>query len=274
MPGLDRPKALHFNAMFPERPNARILFRHPGLTPALARAVPRKAIRRFCAPPGALPSHEYVAEMTLRPLHPAALAAAFLLALPVAGGGAPTAVPRQISRSGSVDAPPDTVEIVRRPVRLLVGQRVKMAARVLGPDGAKRGEAPLAWRATSSSYVSLAADGRITGVRPGRVGIRAVSGSDTTSFTLEVLPNDVAAVDLTPDHSTARVGDTVSIHLSVRNGSGADIEGILAEWEVTPESATIDDSGRFVASDFGLYTVIARIGDRKAIATVRVAVDR
>ena len=168
----------------------------------------------------------------------------------------------------------DRIEIVRKVDRLVVGQRVPLEARVVSEDGGMV-DRWIAWRATSSSYVSLAADGRITGVKPGRVTILAVAGELVASFPLEVVANTIDAFAVTPAYRTARVGDSLRFRVDVRDAAGAAIPGLAATWSVEPaEAATVDDGGEFVARSPGLFTVMATIGDRKAVATVRVAPPR
>ncbi len=192
----------------------------------------------------------------------------FVLIATVAGVAHP-------ARSGgpSTAATPDSarIELVRVPVRLLLGQRLRMRARVVEADGAVRKGARIVWRATASSYVSLASDGRITGVRPGEVGVIAVSGGMKAEETVHVLPDTVGSFTLTPAYGVTRVGDTVRVTLDVTDTTGRPITGLMAEWALSPEGATIDDSGAFVPRMAGLYTILATIGDRKAVATVRVA---
>jgi hypothetical protein len=171
---------------------------------------------------------------------------------------------------------PARVEVLRHPERLLVGQRVQLVARALGKDGAVVNEW-IAWRASSSSYVSLASDGRITGVRPGKLTIMAVASGVIGSFPLEVVANNVASMALTPAYSIARVGDAVRITLAVRDSANTPVTGILAEWSIARAGSTgvagaiIDDTGTFIAEQAGLFTIVATVGDRKAVATVRVA---
>ncbi len=163
------------------------------------------------------------------------------------------------------------VELVRAPKKLLIGQRIRLRARVVNADGSVRADAPIAWRARASSYVSLAADGRITGVRPGRVGIVAVSGDMIAETTIEVLDADLGSFTLKPPYAVTRVGDTVHVALDVRDAKGRPITGLMAEWSLSPEGASIDDGGAFAPKMAGLYTILATLGDRKAVATVRVA---
>jgi hypothetical protein len=173
----------------------------------------------------------------------------------------------------TVSSPRDTlrIEFLRKPDRLLVGQRIQLLARAVDADGTPLAD-PVAWRASSSSYVSLAADGRITGITAGRLTIMAVLGDLVEPFELEVVPNVLGALELTPTHAVARVGEEVSFEFQALDTAGTPIEGILAGWELTSQlDASIHDDGRFVARVPGLHTVVAVVGDRKAIATVRVA---
>jgi hypothetical protein len=168
----------------------------------------------------------------------------------------------------------DRIEIVRKVDRLVVGQRVRLEARVVSEDGAAV-DRWIAWRATSSSYVSLAADGRVTGVKPGRVTILAVAGDLIASFPLEVVPNTIAALAVSPAYRTARAGDTLHFRLDVSDTAGAAMPGLAAGWSVEPaDAAAIDDDGVRIARSPGLLTVTATIADRKAVATVRVAPRR
>lgn len=186
---------------------------------------------------------------------------------------APEMTPRPAPPAGSRTTSADSihVELTRVPSKLLVGQRLRMRARVVDADGSVRKDARIAWRATAPSYVSLSADGRITGIRPGHVGIFAVSGELKAEKAVEVLPDTIGSFTLVPAYTVTRVGDTAHVALDVKNTMGRPISGLLAQWSLSPEGATIDDAGAFAPKMAGLYTILATIGDRKAVATVRVA---
>lgn len=166
---------------------------------------------------------------------------------------------------------PDRIEFLRKVDRLLVGQQIQLLARAVAADGSPLADR-IAWRTSSSSYVSLAADGRITGITPGRLTIMAVAGDRLASFELEVLPDVVESLSLSPDYEVTRVGEEVRFEFRALDRDRALIQGIQPSWELPSGlDASMTDEGVFVARAPGLHTIVAVVGDRKAIATVRVA---
>ena len=172
---------------------------------------------------------------------------------------------------GGATKPAAKVVLERTVPRLVVGQQVGLRAYVQSDSG-QRLDIPIMWRATSSSYVSLAADGRITGIRPGRVTIIALAGDASARFDVQVIENRLGWLTITPDRLHVRVGEAVRFRYEALDRSGASVSGLSPTWSLAPGPGTVSDDGEFVALAAGTHTVYAHIADHVASATVTVAV--
>jgi len=163
-------------------------------------------------------------------------------------------------------AAPGRIELLQTVEKLLVGQQFQLAASVYSIHGEPRTD-EVNWRA-SSPNVSVA-DGKVTGVRPGRATITATAGPASGSFEVEVIANDIRALTLTPATSSARTGDVVRLELDARDSANASIAGLTPTYSFTPGHGVIDQDGAFVGYEAGTYTIFANLGDRAATATVK-----
>src|SRR5688500_15639531 len=105
--------------------------------------------------------------------------------------------------------------------RMLAGQRLRLAAQTLAPTGHVR-EDRVAWRSSAPAVVRVS-DGVLTAVAPGRATVTASAGTATRSLQIEVLPADVASVELTPASPQARTGDVIAFKTIVKDRSGREI---------------------------------------------------
>jgi hypothetical protein len=153
--------------------------------------------------------------------------------------------------------------------KLVIGQQVRLRAHVVNATGQTL-DAPIAWRATSSSYISLAADGRVTGIRPGRVTIIALTSDASARFDVEVIRNTLNWITVTPERTEVRVGEGVRLRFEAFEQDGTAIGGLSPTWSLAPGPGTIGDDGVFVAHEPGAHVVYAHIADRIASATIRV----
>jgi len=123
---------------------------------------------------------------------------------------------------------------------------------------------------------------------PGAVTVTATAGAASAEMAVEVVPNPVAKMELTPDRSTARTGDVTHLEVTMTDAAGATLEGVPVGFSVSamtdamgmggPSSGLITQDGRFVAglpgvvalkwssSSMGEYTAgLHRFADRLAI---------
>jgi hypothetical protein len=160
------------------------------------------------------------------------------------------------------------VTLAPRPARLLVGQIVQLEARSFSNVGDERNDR-IVWTVSAQSVANVDGTGLLTAVGSGRTTITARAGSATQSFDLQVLPNAVASVTVTPARSDARQGDVIRFAAVARDQSGRVIEGVTPHWSFSPGKGVIDERGGFVGYEAGTYRVVADFGSRTGSAVIR-----
>jgi hypothetical protein len=111
----------------------------------------------------------------------------------------------------------------------------------------------------------------LTAAAPGRATVTASAGTATRSLQIEVLPADVASVELTPASPQARTGDVITFKTIVKDRSGREIAGLTPTFLFSPGRGEIGPDGKFVGYDAGTYQVTAAFGSRSADAHVTLA---
>jgi hypothetical protein len=93
---------------------------------------------------------------------------------------------------------------------------------------------------------------------------------------IEVLPNTVARLALTPTAPKVRTGDVVRFAVAVRDGGGRRVEDVAVRWSLVAGKgvAQLDAEGAFVAEMPGTYVVTAAVGTHSAEALVEVEARR
>jgi hypothetical protein len=169
-----------------------------------------------------------------------------------------------------VPPPAARVDVSPQPARLVAGQRVMLAAEAFSAANDRRDER-ITWLSSAPAVVRVE-NGLLTAAAPGRATITAsaTSGRASRSFTVQVLPNTVTTVEVTPRRMTIRQGDVLDFSATARSARGAAIDGLSATWSFSPGHGQIDPDGKFVAYQPGEYLVTASYGARSADAVVTV----
>jgi hypothetical protein len=162
------------------------------------------------------------------------------------------------------------VDVSPQPARLVAGQRVLLTAEAFSAGNDQR-EERITWQ-SSAPGVARVDNGLLTAVAPGRATITAAatSGRASQSFAVQVLPNTVTSVDVTPRRMTVRQGDVMKFTATARGAAGAPIDGVSPTWSFSPGHGQVDAGGKFVAYQPGEYVVTASYGTRSADAVVTV----
>jgi len=153
--------------------------------------------------------------------------------------------------------------------RLYQGQSLTIEATPYAANNDRRYD-QVRWTSDNPSVLSVAANGRIKALRPGRASLTARAGNASRSLALQVVPNPVVSLEINPESAPARTGDVLRFTARARDKAGRVLSDISPEWQMSPGNGQIDPSGRFVADVPGSYQVTARFGDRIAEATVQV----
>ncbi len=166
-----------------------------------------------------------------------------------------------------VAGPAATVRIAPMPGRVMVGQRIQLAAfpRTAYGDSTS---GPTVW-SSSAPNIAQITNGVLTAAAPGSTTIAATVGRAKTSFAVSVLPAP-SALAITPDRPTVREGDVISFAVVAKDKSGRTIEGVSPTWSFSPGHGQIGDDGKFVGYEVGQYLVTGNLGSQSAVATVLV----
>ena len=180
------------------------------------------------------------------------------------GGRAQTA----LARVTILPQPAARLEVSPEPRRLYVGQSRVLTALPYAANGDARHD-EVGWRSDQPTILSVSADGRVTGRRPGRAAVTATAGRASRRFECTVLANPITEIRLRPASATVRAGEVVRFQFEARAGSQA-VADVMPEWSLAPGGGLVDPDGGFVAETPGTYRVLASLADRTAEAVVTV----
>ena len=153
-------------------------------------------------------------------------------------------------------------------LRLAVGQAFHLTAKAYAATNDERQDV-VTWRA-SGAAATIDAAGMVRGVRPGRTRVTAQVGAVARAVEVEVVPQRVARLDVTPGRIDARQGDAIRLQATARDGAGRAIPGLATSWSFAPGQGVIDQQGTFVAYEPGEYLITGSQGGQTAHALVRV----
>lgn len=166
--------------------------------------------------------------------------------------------------------PPPAARITVEPQvqRLLVGQRLKLNARVFAANGDERAD-EVRWTSSAPSVLAVQPDGRVEARTAGRATVTATAGAASQQIAIQVLPNTVRRIEITGP-GEARTGDYIRLAAVARDAAGREVTGYTPQWTMAPGSGLLDPDGGFVANEPGDYTITASFGGVSADHVVRV----
>ncbi len=158
-----------------------------------------------------------------------------------------------------VPGPAARVEIEPQIGRLVAGQRVRLSAVPLSAMG-DRATDLVRWESATPRVVSVDDDGMLAAVAPGRGRVVARAGMAEAQIAVEVVPNNVARVEVEPVRAHARQGDVMRFRARALDRNGREIAGLAPQWSFAPGHGVITPDGAFVGYEAGDYLVTATIG--------------
>jgi hypothetical protein len=168
-----------------------------------------------------------------------------------------------------VPGPAARVVISPRVTRLVVGQRLRLAAQPYSAGGDRRDDR-VAWRSSLPARVRIS-EGIAVALAPGSATLTASAGDASEQLNIEVVPSTISSIDITPASVEARQGDVISFKATPKDASGRVIQGLTPSWSISPGRGQIDEDGAFVGYEPGSYVVTATIGTRSMDAAVTLA---
>ncbi len=154
---------------------------------------------------------------------------------------------------------------------IAAGTGILLTATARTSNGDPRTDVQIEWTSESPEIARVDAAGFVVGIAPGRAVLRASAGTANTSLSVDVIPNPVDVLSVTPATAGARTGDVIRFSAAALDSDGQTLEAPVVRWAVTGIGAMIESDGGFVAERPGSYVVNATSGNRTAVATVTVS---
>jgi len=159
---------------------------------------------------------------------------------------------------------------------LALGASVTLHATVTDADGHAVSGASIFWSSENPAKATVSSNGIVTGIDTGTVRIAASSNGKSGFATITVIPQGVAAVNVTPSTNTLTIGETVHLQAQPVNATGLPLEGRTVAWSSSNEAvATVDNTGLVTAVSVGATVISAtsegKSGTAGVLVTARVA---
>jgi Bacterial Ig-like domain (group 2) len=176
------------------------------------------------------------------------------------------------------DKQAERVELGTLPYAPYAGSSMRLEARAWTRDARDpHSGLGLDWSSSDPSVAWVAADGTVTFLKSGTVTITAARGAAQDARRIEVRPNPVAHVVLRLDAQSVRTGDVVRASVQAWARGGQPVRDAKFNLGVTAAAgggtrggAVVSEDGAFVATEPGVYTIIAELGGVADHATIEV----
>lgn len=187
---------------------------------------------------------------------------AALLALALVAGACSDKTAPVVAASVELDGPSGAI---------VVGFATRITARVLDKRARELTGRPLAWSTNASAIAVVSADGTVSGVGPGFAVITATVDGVSASVNVEVRPQAVASVTITPDSVNIEQGSTRVLGVVLRAANNAVLTGRAVEWSSSaPTVASVAQNGTVAGLSPGRaeITVVSEGVSATAVAIV------
>ncbi len=160
------------------------------------------------------------------------------------------------------------VEVTPQPTKLVVGQRVLLAAKSWSAQNDERRGEEFTFTSSAPRVVRAATDGMLTAVAPGRATVTVSAGKASKVFAVQVVPNTIVSLELTPSRTRARQGDLLRFAVTAKDAAGRHVTDLTPRWSMTGGEGLIEQDGAFVGYNPGRYTISTTLGGRLGEAVV------
>lgn len=170
-----------------------------------------------------------------------------------------------------------SIEFTNLPDTVYVGTHKPLVTRIVDETGNERTNVEVVFTSSEPVIAAVDAFGQLTGSAPGRGTITAQAEGVSVSKDIEVAANPLRSIELTADLEQPRTGDVVHFTTVGVDGSGNPVAGVPIHLSLearhsenaAPSMGQIEQDGRFVAEQPGLYTIVATSGSVSTRNTVR-----
>lgn len=164
--------------------------------------------------------------------------------------------------------PAARVEVTPRPTKLVVGQRLVLSAKSWSAQNDERKNDDYTFTSSAPRTVRVGSDGSLTALAAGRATISVAAGKAVATLAVQVVPNNITSLALSPATTRARQGDVLRFELSAKTAAGQTITGLTPRWSMTGGEGLVESDGAFVGYTTGRYTITASLGARSVDAVV------
>jgi uncharacterized protein YjdB len=173
------------------------------------------------------------------------------------------------------------ITVTARPVSLVrltpgsatiaVGSSVPLQAEALDASGAVVTGRQTTWSSSNETIAIVSASGLVTGVAAGSVTITATIDGRAGTAAINVAPQPVASVAITPTADTAIVGERVTFRATALDAQNNPLADRFVLWgSNNPTVATVSSDGEVIALAVGSARIRAIIEGKFADATILV----
>ena len=170
-------------------------------------------------------------------------------------------------------APVPVANVVVSPAtpNVTVGQTVQLSASVQAANNQELTGRSVSWSSGAPGIASVSATGVVSGLSPGTAIVFATVEGVIGSATVTVRLVPVNSVVVSPQTASVTVGAAVQLSASVRDASGAELQGRLVGWTSSDETvAVVSSTGRVSGIKVGTATITASSEGKSGTATVTV----
>ena len=167
--------------------------------------------------------------------------------------------------------PVSAVIVSPEQVTLFARQTVQLSALVTDDRGQVLTGRPVTFSSSSNQVATVSAQGLVTAVSAGVATITAASEGATGKATITIMPDPVAAVEITPSTANISIGQTTQLTAIAKNVNGQTLSGRSVFWSTsTPSVASVTTNGLVTGISAGNAVIVASIEGRQASASVTV----
>lgn len=169
-----------------------------------------------------------------------------------------------------VAGPATRIDVSPSFTRMVVGQRVLLAARSFSGAGDERKKDAFTFASSAPNVVRMSSDGVASAVTPGKATLTVTTGAARHTILVTVEVARVASFELQPGSARVRTGDVVRVAPMVKDGQKRTMTGLTPTWTMTGGDGVIEQDGAFVAYQPGRYVINASLGSANAQAIITV----
>ncbi len=176
--------------------------------------------------------------------------------------------------------PVASISFHNTPSKAYAGTSLQLAFDIVDEAGILRNNVPLNISSSNTAVASVDAFQNLVAHKSGSVTLFAEAEGKETELQLQVVDNPVTSIEILAKHSDARTGDVLSFRANAKNKKGNTVADAPIHYSFRAKtddqlgpasSGQINQDGRFVAEQPGLYTILAMSGPAVSQQTIRIA---